>query len=247
MTLSLRFRRAMISAAALAAWPGMWLAPGQGMASEQIAAETSACERLEIAACRIAFSGSEGANIYRCFDAWGHERARSPVSAYREVIPCSPARMQAYVAAFENPCYHREAFAPGANPLPLLLDRRRIPASVCYNIDRSRASFRVGGSDYVFETIPGVGGGNFHGTTWTLGISPPQPDLLLTRAFPFLACPKFYAAAYCQWHLMIQNNGKSMQISANDLAPPCQQAFAWRDVFAGLSQRFRSCQADDFR
>lgn len=189
-----------------------------------------------LVACQREFDGVLGAAVYRCYKADG-QRA-TPATPRAPDCPNLAQLEQAY-----SVCRFHQPLKPEAlGPLGLLLDFGRLPASICYNIDRRIGYLSLDTGTGVFRQEHAPAGGNARGTIWQLQL-PANTDALRIQQYPFLGCRRFRASAYCQWQFQIRRRAHQTLLQVSDIAQPCQPSFRWQDVFEGLRQNFRACPA----
>ncbi|PKL75021.1 MAG: hypothetical protein CVV27_17515 [Candidatus Melainabacteria bacterium HGW-Melainabacteria-1] len=202
----------------------------------------TSCQALPIQACRRIFSGVEGRDVYRCFDAAGNTVAEAPTENFSARYGCPNAQVLGFLKAYAEPCAFRARLEEVDSPLRLLLDATKLDRPVCYNLDRSRVSFSDASTRYLLETEQTPAGGNARGSYWTLQIQGGPPALLQTQVFPFLACESFSARHPNAWQLkLLRKNAERFTLSANNVAFPNRIDFNWDSELKALSKRFTGC------
>lgn len=212
-----------------------------------LAGESRQCKALGIAACNLRFSGAYGEDVYTCFTAGGASAVAVPVSEIATGLPCSQAQLDAWVAAYATPCWRWvAASALPASAITLLLDTERLPKHVCSNVDGTIFRFTAACAEHTYEVARTTGGGNFHGTSWSLDIAPPT-TAALRDGFPFLACGSFdaYNDSGCDWHVGVTQDAAHLGIFADDVTHPCGGPVVWADVLAEVTAAFAGCGVVD--
>ena len=126
--------------------------------------------------------------------------------------------------------------------LTVALDPAKLPKKVCRKADRSY-TWQLAGSQYRYRAKRAPGGGNAHGTLYTLDIEPASTEGLRTSAFAFLSCAvPFEAHRYCAWRLAVRPDANGLHLSADDVAQPCKPAFTWASMMHDLAAQFRHCE-----
>lgn len=204
--------------------------------------EPLACQAMGIVACDLAFAGWAGEDVYTCVDAAGQVVAKVPQSD-AATLPCSQAQLDAWVKAYDVPCWKWVAFStlpPSA--IPLVLEASQTPAQVCSNVDGTSFLYYSACARHTYTIDKTTGGGNFSGTYWTLRVKPPTTAGLKT-GLPFLGCGEYSASAYCAWHVTVQKTATELRLQTDDIAPPCKEPVAWAEVLTLLTSAFTTCGA----
>lgn len=212
-----------------------------GISVWQLPGSAQALPSAEIRACRQIFSGVEGTEVYRCFDAAGHPVSEAPVAGYLARSGWSQAQLQAYLKAFENPCAFRARLEELDSPLLRLLRPERLSGPVCYNIDRSRVSFSYDGANYLHQTDDTPGGGNARGAYWTLTVTGGPLTLIRRTEFAFLACQRFRARRENAWQLEIVQTAEQYTLKADNVSFPNRTDFNWQTELQALNESFSAC------
>ncbi len=205
--------------------------------------ESEACKALGVAACWYGHKPgcNNGQLGYICQDSAGkpiiYTSDSDPYDAATK-LPCSPAQLQAWLDAHENPCWKLvPASAMPKSLATLVLDLAQVPTEVCSNIDGTQFQFKVGCSQVVFREQSETACMNWF-AQWDLQVSPPT-TALFKPGLAFLGCESFSTSGYA-WSLSVAHDAKALYVS--------HYTGKWgNNDFAGildkLSKNFTTCDA----